>query len=108
MDNAEIGLGIVINVFKILTRAGNDKDFANEGGCIKTERNDAKNVLGIQILGNLVFIKHIADIATVSFIPAEAIHVLAGVSHLPHKRSIHYVFHLFDKTSFSYFLTSAK
>lgn len=85
-DDAEVVPRIVLDVLKILARARDEEDPARKGRGVETRRfhahegdlaDDARRV---EILADFVLIEEHTDIAAVSFIPTEAVHVRRRVA----------------------------
>ena len=64
-DDTQIGFRVGIHVLEILAGAGDDKDLADNGGCVKAQRDSADDLVQNQIFGNCGFVQQIADITAV-------------------------------------------
>ena len=100
-DYSEIIFGVILNILEILACSGNDKNFACKHLCVKAHGDYSYWLVDIKIFGNLIVIKHHADVSAVSFVPAHSIHVC--FAHSLYKGCVNNVFHfLFTNTFSSY------
>ena len=101
-DNAEVRFRVVLYVFEIFARTGDHEELADQGLRVKAGRDRADDVVQIEILPDLFFIEHDADIAAVALVPAEAVHILCRRAEFFQKRRVKNVFHTrFTNTFFS-------
>ena len=105
-DNAEVVFRVIFDVLKVFARSGDNEDFSNKCSRIKSGRNCSDNLVEVKIFSNLFFVKQIAYVSAVAFVPTESVHIGCGFFHLFHKWCSQDIFHfLSSKTVFSYSLT---
>ena len=92
-DKAQICLRVAVHILKILAGAGDQKIFSDQSRRIKPQRQRAQDVRCIQIFLRLSFIQQQADIAAVTLIPAQSVHIGGGLPHLRQKRSRKNIIH---------------
>ena len=84
-DNTEIAFRIICNILKIFACSCYNKYFADKCFCIKACRDCSDYIIKSKVFADLFFIKHIADVSAVSFIPTEAVHIGCGLFHFLNK-----------------------
>ena len=92
-DDAQLGFRVIADVLKILAGAGDDEDLSRQGLCVEADGDSADDMIQIQIDSHHLFVQHIADVAAVALIPAQAVHIGGGFLHFLHKRSVIDIMH---------------
>jgi len=101
----------MLHILEIFARAGYGKDLADQFCCIEAHRDGADYIAQVKVLCHLALLQHMADVATVTVIPAQTVHI-GGISfHFLYRGSvkISFILHqsLLLKTVISYSLTVA-
>ena len=108
-DDAEVALGILFHVLEVLARTRDDEDLAFERGSVEVnfidahERDDALHFGEVEIFRDFFLFQQIANVAAVSLVPAEAVHIGGGFTHFAHEGRSQDIFHfLSSRMVFSY------
>ena len=87
-NNTEIVFRIILYILKIFSCACYNKNLADKICCIKACWYCTDNIVKVEILCNLIFIKHIANVSAVSLVPTQAVHIGCCIAHFLYKRCI--------------------
>ena len=98
--DAEIVFGVELNVLEVFARSGDDEYLADKRLRVKAGRDSSDNFCEVEIFADFLFVEHIAYVAAVSLVPAEAVHVGCGLHHFLHKGRSQNVFHFLASSVF--------
>ena len=91
LDDAEVVRGVLLHVLEIFARAGYQKVFPRENIRLESHGDLAEAALRIEILFHFLLFQKVTDIAAVSLVPAEAVHVAARLADFFHEGRVLHV-----------------
>ena len=98
--DSEIVLWVELNVLEVFARSGDDEYLADKRLRVKPGRDSSDNFCEVEIFADFLFVEHIAYVAAVSLVPAEAVHVGCSLHHFLHKGRSQNVFHFLASSVF--------
>ena len=95
-DNAQIGFRIGIHVLEILAGACDNENLANDIGSVKAQRNGTDDFVQVQVFPDFLSIQQVADVAAVTLVPAQTVHIRGSFPHFFYKGRGKNIFHMLN------------